>query len=234
MNKDNLIKDILNISKKYDIRLFSILRLPNGNIGVLDTIQDHQVYENILIQLYEQFYAVTFPGNSSELSEDDIKSIPIEFLIGCMDATMKHLDNLQSNSELNKYNQFSKGVVDGLSDDEINRFIDIKMKEGTIPIQYFNFNELEDFKGRGRVHIACTNLPILCDLCDYFKLDKFHIASLCGGYKDLATPNDISFDDVKEFLQSNVRYNIFKLGTLDKELIRKLHNCYPYPEINER
>lgn len=228
-DKNNLIKDLLAVAKKYNIKLFSIMQAPNGGIGVMDTIQDHQLYEDILTQLYDEFHAITFPDDPNTVSDEDTKGIPIEFLTGCMKATMSHLDNIQSNSEMDKYNQFSKGIVKGLSDDEINKFIDIKMKESIIPIQYFNFNELDECKGSGNVHLICCYLPVLCDICEYLKLTKFHIVSMPDDNKDLTVPNYVTSDDIKKFLHSNVRYNVFKLEIIDTELMRKICKDHPYP-----
>lgn len=234
MNKDNILKEILSVANKYNLHIFSIVISDEGNLGVIDTIGNHQIFENMFMQLYNELKVTTFSMNSNESSENNVKNIPIGFLMGCMKATMKHLSNLQSNSEMDKYNQFSKGIIDGLSDEEINKFIDTKLNENIIPIEYFNFNKLEECKGKGNVHIVCSYLSTLCNLCEYLQLNDFRIISMPNGNKDLTVPHDVSFNKVKEFLQSDIRYNAFKLEEMDIELMRKICKDHPYPEEYER
>lgn len=222
-SKVDFIEEILSIAKKYDLHIFSIMATKGGNVGILDTIKDHRIYEYIFRQLFDEFHAITYPNGptTTDINVDDTK-VPVEFLMGCMKATLNHLDQLSVNSDKEKYTEFLKGNIEGLSNDEIDNFIDRKLNEGIVPIKYIEFNDSDD-PNTGNVHLACTFLPVLTDICDYLSPNKFCIVPLEDGWKDLTLPNNITFDKIKSFLKSNIKYTPFKLEKINMNKVDSIN-----------
>ena len=208
MTKEEFKKAADYLSQFQDSRFLLIAAQQDGTCGVMDSIHDSNVYEMIFRSLYEGF---DFEDSNHPLAA---------MLTMMLSTSLEKCDELHvyegKLSGAKKFEEFCKGHLDGLTEDEVNKFLDLKVnqKKWVIAFTQSDTNGVIVFPG----------LQLAVSYIQDHDLDKYTLHATNPAKVMLGFPSDgkdghrVTKDDLDKWTKSAYPMDSFKIIEPDEGL----------------
>lgn len=103
-------------------------------------------------------------------------------------SVMNHFKSMDLMNNNEKFNNFLKGNLEGLSEEEINRFIDMKLNMKKVPLWYDTHDQY--------TILSSTDKDLLFSVISDLDLFNFKFQNLLGKFMIITTDN-LQFEDVQ-------------------------------------